>query len=486
MRLTNFRRGRWAYGAFGLTAFAAMSMAILNCYSDEDTSVTLDTTCSAAKLDMTNTAEATVKVYAETAAQLRDRSSALVDKFRDACNAMNRELGLPEGVEVHAACNPIAQRVADANAKAPLPPGAAFAPIWVNIAFDETCPSDTAASAKCLDTCSGKAGCDPAATCAADKLRGTCTSECTGSCNVTGEAVACNGACVGDCTSPDGGIDGGTPACQGECVGSCSAATWTARCSSGCSLGFVGTCNGVCTGSCDGVAYPSPGFPDAGDGDASVDAGADAGPPPGSGTCTGTCSGTCVGEASGSCRARCTGAFSGGICTGLNACAGTCSSGLGAACVTTCNGTCQQRTAQCAGSCDKCANNAYGADKKCEGTFNCGEANDICKSVCKLQGALAAKCTPVPVEVRVAGDYKLQDALKKHMPQFSAAVRELNLLVTDLGGVAQRTPGEFKKIGVVLDNARLCAEATIPVYEEARAKLNEGVGASLVLRGQKF
>ena len=52
--------------------------------------------------------------------------------------------------------------------------------------------------------------------------------------------------------------------------------------------------------------------------------------------------------------------------------------------------------------------------------------------------------------------------------------------------MTDRTVGDFRAIGVVLDNARLCAIGGQPLYEEARTLLNEAVGASLIVRGTKF
>jgi hypothetical protein len=453
----------------------------LNCAPSEDTSVTRVTNCDVNTLNTADPAESTVKLYVETAGELRDRAKLLVERFKTVCNKMNRDLGDNEGAEVRAACNNLADRIAKASVRAPFPDGGLSRPIWVTVSFDATtCVKDSQTEARCLEGCSLKPGCDSINTCAKGKVTGTCPGTCASRCQTAGDNVACNGACRGSCTSPDpdGGPEGGVPACAGECRGTCKSASWLGRCSTGCTAGFVGECRGTCIGSCDGVAFAGDGGTfDAGDG-------GDGGLIPGSGTCAGNCTGRCVGEASGSCTARCTGDFSGGACTGVGNCVGACN-GPNLPCVTECSGTCvtKEGTA-CSGTCTDCDQPMQKAN--CEGAFECGDANSLCKSVCAVKGSLSAKCETVPVDIRIAGDFKLYDALKANMAEFAAVARETAVLQANVAGVLNQTTSKFKEIGVVYDNARLCATGAAPIYEEARSLLNDATGAQLILSGVKF
>jgi hypothetical protein len=273
----------------------------------------------------------------------------------------------------------------------------------------------------------------------------------------------------------------GLPACQGECRGTCKAPNWLGSCSAGCNSGFRGKCSGTCTGSCDNVPYP-PGPPGDGGGGDGGDGG-EAGAPPGSGTCTGVCTGACAGEASGSCVAPCQGAYTGGACPGVGNCVGTCN-GVAVACVTTCDGVCKSVNAQCGTTCTgECKGTLSGG--KCAGIPGC-QTNPICGGVCALRGAIASTCPPTAIDIRVGGDYKLPTALKAHAAEFSAAAREAALLSANISGVLQRTPSEFRAIGVVRDNARLCAADAPKAYDELRKQVNVAVGASLVITGAKF
>ena len=335
-------RSRWFFaGGCGLAA-AGASLLALQCAPNDDTTVSVVKDCKLDALNLSDPAEATVKVYVQTGTELRDRAKVIVGKFKDVCNAINKDLGTPLGDDVHLACNPIAERIQKANARAPVP-DAGIPPVWASITFDDRpCGADAKATAACLDTCSGQAvGCDPAKSCSASE--GKCTANCTGACSVTGTDQACRGGCFGECKSPnpDGGPEGGVPACAGECRGTCKSPTWTGRCSVGCKTGFIGVCSGVCTGSCDFIAFP---FDAGGGGDAEAGAegGLDAGAvaDAGSGACNGICRGSCTGQASGSCTARCAGEFAGGACAGAGNCVGTCV-GVGVPCVTTCSGSCE-------------------------------------------------------------------------------------------------------------------------------------------------
>jgi hypothetical protein len=465
-------------GALAVGILSSSAALLVHCSPAEDTSVTIVTSCDLSKLDVNDPAEATVKLYAQTSTDLRDRTQKLSTRFTEICNAINRDLGLPEGADLHAACNRIAESVTAANAVAPTPQGG-VAPVWVKIAFDLPCPIDGNAVAKCADDCSAKKGCDAVATCPKGQARGTCAGEC-GECAVTGDAVPCTGACTGDCAQL--AAEAGAPACQGECIGKCKSPNWQGACSTGCASGFRGLCAGTCTGSCDGVAY---------DGGAPIDDGGldggdagEASAPPGTGTCAGVCTGACTGEASGSCVAPCAGDFSGGLCPGIDNCLGSCV-GVGVACTTTCKGTCASTSNTCAGTCNGSCNGTLSAGT-CAVSPSCPEVNPICQAVCALRTAIATTCGPTAVDIRVAGDYKLPKALAAHAAEFSAAARDANLLSQNLSGVLQRTPGEFRAIGVIRDNARFCSTEAPKAYDEVRKLVNEVVGASLVVQGAKF
>ncbi len=481
------RSKRQVVGAMVVGVVGSAAALFLQCAPAEDTSVSIVTKCDLASLNTADPAEATVKLYAQTSTDLTDRVTKLTKRFTDVCNAVNKDLGLPEGAEIHEACNRIADRVAAANNVAPTPDGG-VKPVWVSINYDVTCEIDGAAVAACADQCSEKKGCDAVGTCPAGGKRGVCAGDCS-ECSVEGTPGACKGACTGGCDLPsvDAGVMG-LPACQGECRGTCKSPNWLGACSTGCASGFRGTCAGTCTGACDNVPYPTGPAPDGGDpdaGDAGDGGDADAAPvgPPGSGTCNGVCTGACSGEASGSCVTPCGGEFTGGACPGVGNCIGTCE-GVNIACVTTCNGTCKSASAACASTCTgDCKGTLNGA--KCAAVPDCG-ANPICAGVCALRGAIATTCPPTAIDIRVGGDYKLPTALQNHAADFSAAARDALLLSNNLSGVLQRTPAEFRAIGVVRDNARFCAVEAPAAYEELRKQVNVVIGASLVVSGAKF
>lgn len=465
---------RRVVGALAVGLLGGGAMLFLQCAPAEDTSVTLITKCDLEALNAADPAEATVKLYAQTSADLSDRVTKLKARFTAVCNAVNRDLGLPEGAEIHEACNRIADRVTAANNIAATPDGGTR-PVWVNVKFDVSCDLDGAAAATCTAQCSDKKNCDAVATCPPGQKRGTCAGNCS-ACAVEGKPAACKGSCNGTCDVPsaDAGVQG-LPACQGECRGTCNAPNWLGACSAGCISGFRGLCNGTCTGACDNVPYDG-GAPD-------PDAGPEAGAPQGSGTCAGVCTGSCAGEATGSCVTPCKGQFAGGACPGPGNCVGTCS-GVGIACVTTCDGVCTSSTGACGATCaGECGGTLSAA--KCAVAPAC-EANPICAGVCALRAAIATTCPPSGIDIRVGGDYKLPTALKNHAAEFSAAAREATLLSNNISGVLQRTPSEFRAIGVVRDNARLCATEAPKAYDELRKQVNEVVGASLVMSGAKF
>jgi hypothetical protein len=90
------------------------------------------------------------------------------------------------------------------------------------------------------------------------------------------------------------------------------------------------------------------------------------------------------------------------------------------------------------------------------------------------------------MDIRIAGDFKLAAALKTHSAELSAVLREASIINANLGGVFDQTPGKFRDIGVVYDNARICAASVVPTYEEARTLFNSAVGARGVVQGVNF
>jgi hypothetical protein len=126
--------------------------------------------------------------------------------------------------------------------------------------------------------------------------------------------------------------------------------------------------------------------------------------------------------------------------------------------------------------------------KVCAGTSGCGAAgaNPICAGVCALHGALATTCTAVPMDIRVAGDYKLGQALKAHSDELTALMRQAHVISSNLGGVLDRSAGQFKTIGVVYDNARFCSETATPIYDEARSLAGTATAANGVFGGISF
>jgi len=492
-------RTRRAQRALLLTAAPTLAViatgaAAFECASSEDTSVDIVSACDPAKLG-TSPAEATVKEFVQTSADLLTRAQSLESRFKDVCNAMNADLGQPAGNDLRGACNKLAVRFLAAAQLPPIPDGGVLRPVWVNIGFNDTCTFDHTVEPKCVDGCSGQPPCDPIAACDPQtKVASKCAGNCGSTCDVIaapGSPVACKNQCSGTCDMPgDAGTEGGPPAfaCAAECTGKCLAPTWTARCTGGCNKGFLGKCEGTCTGSCDGKPIAPPGFPP----DAGADAGdggeAGAGPPAvaptgADGNCPGTCGGQCSSNASGTCAAPCTGTFSAGACAGLGTCIGACAGTTG--CLTTCDGTCTSPagacTGICRGSCDQGA-----TDKVCEGTLNC-PGGDLCKAICRVKGALTVKCTPPGgVNVQIAGDFALYDAFKKHAAEFGQLVNELTKIQFAAQVIYDRTAGEFRTAGLVSDVGFKCVDQASQAITQVRTTLNSCVSASQITTGQSF
>jgi hypothetical protein len=488
-------RRKWVI-ALSVVSLCGSAVGFLNCSTTDNGTVAV-AACDASKLDLKTTEDSTVKAYSDTGAQFLTASQALEKKFMDVCNAMDADLGLAPGADVRAACNPVAKKIADALKEAPAPGPGVPPAIWVATIFDPSCAPDPTAEAKCIDSCSGKPACDVAKACPEGKLVGSCSGTCGASCvEVSPTPAACVGACFGDVPLQPSDA-GPVPPCNGDCVGTCKAKKWTARCEAGCSAGFVGDCRGLCTGKCDGVLTgPVPvdaGIPppvDAGDdsGDAAppVDAGApDSGPPAPGINCPGVCAGVCSAQASGACAAPCTGAFSAGTC---GACTGTCAGGPQPSVdFTSCTGKCNYSSGAgtCAGSCTgKCSVPMTGV--ACKASLNC-DANTECKRTCALAGALAAKCgAPFSAGVNVAGNYDLYAPLKKHMPDFIAALNQLETLRASVEGITDRTSGNFAAVGVRRDVSFACVEAANAVYKQAFISFQNASNAGQAIKGKSF
>ncbi len=469
-----------------LLAVSAVCVAgiggLVNCASDEDTSVVIVTNCNLASLRATDVSEATVKTYHDTASEFLRETEQLIEAIKTECNTMNAALGLPTGATMKAACNTIAARVKAANDLIPVPDGGfpvgtVPAP-WVSVRFADDCIPDPNAERTCIDGCSGKPACDQAAACPPDQRVGTCSGECTGLCFEQGVAA---GSCVGACEGRTemGFTDAGAPPqCAGVCEGTCAANAWTGNCAAGCTAGFVGLCAGTCTGVCEGAPINVQ----------DNDAGADAGPMPpptnADGNCKGVCRGQCSSNASGSCTARCQGAFAGGACGN---CVGTCISTSQASVqdLTRCTGSCTSSKATCPGTCTgACSNSAPGF--ACKVGLNC-DANDQCKRACRLKGLFASKCdAPPSVEVRAAGDALLLDVFTKHGPAFAKLVKEVSQLRFAVLDLADRTTGDFEKIGVVRLAAFKCVDEGKDVYRRAQANYNELVSVSKTIQGTAY
>ena len=492
MRLKRMIRARSAQAlVFFTTAVGAIVTiaSLVDCSSDEDTSVTIVRDCDVAKLNTAVPAEATVKLFVATINDTLTRGKELQTRYKDVCNAMNREMGEAEGADIRAACNKVAARVAKANGQTPVPEGGLPSSVtpWVVISWDQRCFENAAATAECLNQCSGGPGCDPLGKCA--KPAGACGASCEGTCETAGTDLPCVGECKGACAMlapppPDSGAEPFIPQnCTAECSGTCKLPTWTGRCETACNTSFLGFCGGTCTGTCNDSPIGTPNPFDAGAEGGTPDAGP---APTGSdGNCPGVCKGQCSAKASGTCKSPCAGAFSGGTCAGPGNCIGSCRT-ASTGCTSTCTGSCTSKaTTACAGTCrGKCGAGLSSAN--CEGPLSC-EANDECKGTCALRGALAAKCPAIKTaEVRIAGDYEVYDAVNRHIGEFATLTNELLVVRAALERIADRTQGDFKAIGLVSERGFKCVDGAIVAATEARTLLATSLSASTVIKGQKF
>ena len=460
----------------GLTCSGAAFL--VNCSSDEDTTVRIDDKCEVTRLQPSPSAEATLKLYVEASSDLTVRAADLDRRFQAVCNKMNQSLGLEAGNDIQAACGRLGARLKKAQDSAPKPVGGVKS-TFIRTRWSEDCYPDAKAQLDCAAQCGTAAACDVTGACPAGQLAGTCAGKCTGLCETTGPKAACKGACVGVCDMPDAATTpgGNLASCEGECVGRCNVATgWTGRCKTACTTGFYGQCRGTCTGTCDGIAVGTP-RPDGG---APTDAGSDAeaGVPPitaptgQDGNCQGLCVGQCSAEGSGTCTSRCGGDFLGGTCRGAGTCLGTCTA-VETACLETCSGTCKNAVqagscaGNCVGSCDQPVQNPV-----CRTSLSCAGANNECKLVCAVRGALAAKCGAPPApELLVANDWVLYEALRGNAGEMVQLVNELNLVLAAARGIADRAPADYRAIGVVTTYGFACVQQANTTVENAITSL---------------
>lgn len=429
--------------------------------------------------------QASLRVYVQTTEQLLQRATAVETEMKDACNAIDTELGLPTGADALTACKPIAARVA-AITKNQARPEAPFFANWAELRYAPLCQSPPDALAKCISQCT-PGTCD-ATKCEPQKLAAVCQGTCKGVCISQGENLPCTGACVGDVK-----MEMPTPSsCGGECQGVCvDGPNWYGHCDGACAGQFVGRCEGTCTGICNGQpinqtdAGADAGDPDAGDPDAGDGGGGGGGggppvlaPPPtnADGNCQGVCVGVCSKGAEGLCiGAPCLefqqagppnlGHFSGGNCfSGL--CGGVCKSALGNSSPTTCTGQCAQASPECkglcAGPCEGTTSNPV-----CTGNLSCGQ-NAECENACQAKALLEEVCQePKTLEMYAITDPKLLDAWQKHGARLAKAVSQVKGLRNAFGFVGSRAYGDFVAIGLKGDLVRACV-----------AKGNENVTAA--------
>jgi hypothetical protein len=459
---------------------------VVSCFSDprdgDPVNVVNQCTESALSTDP-KSPQSTLRAYFDASNSLLQKATAVEAALRDACNALNQDLGLPKGNDSTSACFPISSRLSGVTkSEPPSPPGALAVNHFVQIFLPNTCTPAVGSLEKCLTTCAGT--CDTSK-CEPGKVAGTCTGTCVGSCTESGNAVPCNGRCVGET-----GVDAGE--CYGECVGTCAAPAWAGACTATCPAGFTGFCAGTCTGLCDGSPIGDAGAPpmDAGDGgDAGDDA--EAGPPPppppppgslppptgADGNCKGICVGLCSSGANGNCNAQCKtfadagppfGTFQAGFCGGGQVpagCTGKCRAGnaTGNGSTDVCSGACTQyNRPQCTGICrtvDGGGCTGTLSNPFCEGNESCGQ-NVECDHACKATAALAATCPePTGSQIILATDQALYGAFVKHQGALGKALNDLAQLRLANSFIGDRAGGDFEALGLTGDLARACVQA---------------------------
>ena len=207
----------------------------------------------------------------EASARFGVTARDLDQSVRDACNAMNTDLGATTSDDTAIAC---------ANASAAIDAAfAANASVTVGIEF---VPGVCSVAAQAIIDCTAE--CDvnfdaqaTPPTCTGGMLSGGCSGSCSGSCSVDASA-ACTGSCSASCSGQcDATVSAScTGTCAGQCEGTCDSMDGDGNCNGNC----VGTCRGTCSGDIEGTC---------------------------SGSCTGSCSGSCTASVSGSCEGSCSG-----------------------------------------------------------------------------------------------------------------------------------------------------------------------------------
>lgn len=488
MRRTILRFGLIGGGA-GLAALVTLLVSCLDDPRANEEVRTVDT-CDMSQLssDAANP-QASLRAYVEATDELLQRATAVETELKDACNAVDTELGLATGADALSACNAIGARVskiAENQAKPPAP----FLPNWAELRFVSACEAPPDTLAKCLNTCT--AGPCDVSKCEQNKLVAVCQGECQGTCLSRGENLPCTGACIGDVAMTE------PSTCGGECEGICTGPNWYGHCDGACAGAFVGRCEGTCTGKCNGqdINIVDAGAPDAG-GDAGGDggdAGGDGsggggggGPPPlvppatnAPGNCQGVCVGVCSNGAEGLClNAPCLAfnasgppdlaKFSGGNCFS-GTCGGVCKSAFGNSSPTTCTGQCAQRAKECKGL---CAGPCVGQTTNpiCMGNLACGQ-NAECENACQAKAQLAQVCKePTTLEEYAISDPALLAAWKKHGPRLAKAVSQIRLLRAAFGFVGSRAYGDFVAIGLKGDLIRACVAKGNSNVSQADAKI---------------
>lgn len=458
-------RGRTALVVGAAGTVATMLIGAFGCLSDprEGEEVTVITECDESLLssDPTNP-QSSLKAYLAATNELNMRAQAVAAELRDACKALDAELGLPTGdtsadlaSALVAACSPILARVEAVSKLDPTlaghPPGS---PYFAELRFPPNCTKQTDALAQCIASCA-PGGCD-ATKCDENAITSKCAGECQGRCITTGQDIPCNGQCIGVTEYQQ-------PAtCIGECEGICtSAGNWGGECGGACGARFDGKCAGTCTGTCDGVP---------------INQDQDAGPPPAPGlppkppdNAPGNCPGFCVGACSSGSNGQCRGvpcfnyspdggpppvtpAPYRGYCLGT--CGGTCRSALGTGTTSPCTGECTEARTDCQGLCrGKC--NGTMTEQTCE-VLRCGQ-NTECENACQARFRLATQCDLPPfVEAYAVTDPAFVAAWKKHGPAIGKAVMQIKLLREAYGFIGDRAYGDFVALGLTGDLPRAC------------------------------
>ncbi len=502
------RRSRVLTVLAASSALCALLAFAASCLDDprEGESVATTESCDLAQLanvdptspNLKKEGALSLKTYVESAELLRAKAAEVETDFKDGCNALNAELGLPSGNDAIAACNPIAARIADLiNKQNPNSPAD-----WFEFRFASSCQGKPGTKEQCIAACS--AGCD--STKCTQPQSGKCTGgACKGRCVISGDAVPCAGQCIGEVP-----VEAGT--CSGECIGRCTAQAYAGQCEGSCTANFRGKCGGTCTGKCDGAPINldqlDAGQPEGGsDAGADADPDAEAGPPPptvlrpppsnADGNCPGFCEGMgpngtgglCSSKAYGACTAPCSNVVDGGrVLTPYSAgtcgaaCTGTCRAGKPTPSTSTCTGECTEVIGdECPGICkDECGGQL--SNGFCEGQLACNQDTE-CTNACEARNLLEITCGDAKViELYVAADPDLYAALQKHGARIAKAASKLRLVRQAFGFISNRTYGDFVAVGARGDLARVCVERGGAAIAAAEQSLRNSNSADVTVR----